>query len=186
MQNSKNNTNRNFFLCLLPLVLYVGYCIGLLDGKNVTLDNFSELIQEALIHPLPFRITDLTGKSILICLLVWLVGFLKAVGDGRNLRPGEEYGTARFGTTAEVNRKLADPDDAKNKILSQNLRISLDTHRTGLNNNVVVIGGSGAGKSFYYVLPNGMKANTSYIFTDPKAGAMRSRLKRARTIRFSY
>lgn len=167
MQTSKNNTNRNFFLCLLPFVIYIGYCIGLMDGQTVTLDNLSGLLQEALLHPLPFRTTQLTGKSILICLLIWLVGFLKVVGDGRNLRPGEEYGTARFGTTAEVNRKLEDPDDMKNKILSQNLRISLDTHRTGLNNNVVVIGGSGAGKSFYYVLPNGMKANTSLILTDP-------------------
>ena len=74
-----------------------------------------------------------------------------------------------------------------NKILSQNLRLSLDTHRTGLNNNVIVIGGSGAGKSFRLVSPNILAgARTSLVMTDPKGGAMRSRLKRARTIRFSY
>ena len=46
--------------------------------------------------------------------------------------------------------------------------MSIDTRKTGLNNNVTVIGGSGAGKSFYYVLPNGLLGSTSMVLTDPK------------------
>ena len=168
MQTEHKSTNRSFFLCLLPLVIYVGYCIGLLDGQSVTLDTISGQLREVFLHPLPFRVSALTGKSILICLMIWLAAFLRIIGDDRNLRPGEEYGTARFAAPEEVNQKLADPDAMKNKILSQNLRLSLDTRRTGLNNNVVVIGGSGAGKSFHYVIPNGYLGNTSLVITDPK------------------
>lgn len=175
MQTSKNNTNRSFLLCLLPFVIYIGYCIGLMDGQTINLDNLSAQLSEVLLHPLPFRITQLTGKSILICLLIWLVAFLKIVGDARNLRPGEEYGTAKWGSPEEVNSRLADPDDSKNKILSQNLRLSMDTHLTGLNNNIIIIGGSGAGKSFRLVEPNlCSKCRTSTVVTDPKGELLRN------------
>ena len=46
METSKKNTNRSFLLCLLPFVIYVGYCIGLLDGQTVTLDTVSDQLKE--------------------------------------------------------------------------------------------------------------------------------------------
>ena len=187
MQNPKRKMNLIFFLCFLPVAVYLGYCIGLMYGNEVTLDNLKPLLFHYLIHSWPPRATPWTGKAILICTIIWFVIFLRVTSLDRDVKPGTEYGTASFGTCKEVNRKLADPDPAKNKILSQNLRISLDTHRTGLNNNAIIIGGSGAGKSFRLVMPNVLAgARSSLILTDPKGGAMRSRLKRARTIRFSY
>ena len=161
MQGSGKKLNIIFFLCFLPAAVYIGYCIGLLDGANVTLDNLRSQVRYALVHPFPVRITELTIKSIVIC------AFLRVTSMDRDVKPGTEYGTAAFGTCKEINKKLEDPDPSKNKILSQNLRMSLDTHRTGLNNNVIVIGGSGAGKSFYYVQPNGFLCNSSMVFTDP-------------------
>lgn len=74
----------------------------------------------------------------------------------------------------QINRVLADKDDGKNRILSQNVRMSLDTRHTGLNNNVLIIGGSGAGKTFYEVKPNLMQLNSSFICTDPKGEILRS------------
>lgn len=47
-----------------------------------------------------------------------------------------------------INKALADKDECKNRILSNNVRMSIDTSVTGLNNNMLVIGGSGAGKTF--------------------------------------
>lgn len=61
---------------------------------------------------------------------------------------GKEYGTARFADIRMVNKALADKDESKNRILSNNVRMSTDTSVTGLNNNMLVIGGSGAGKTF--------------------------------------
>ena len=186
MGDSKKKLHVIFFLTFLPAAVYLGYSIGLMYGENITLDNLKPQLVYALLHFWPPRITPWTWKGILICSIIWFVIFLRVTSQDRDVKPGTEYGTAAFGTCKEINKKLEDEDPSKNKILSQNLRMSLDTHRTGLNNNVIVIGGSGAGKSFYFVQPNGFLANSSMVLTDPKGGAMRSRLKRARTIRFSY
>ena len=91
-----------------------------------------------------------------------------------NFMPGKEYGTARLASPKELNRVIADKEDDKNRILSQNVRMSLDTRKTGLNNNCLIIGGSGAGKTFYEVKPNLMQLNTSFIVTDPKGEILRS------------
>lgn len=92
----------------------------------------------------------------------------------RNYMPGKEFGTAKLADVKQVNQILADEDDGKNRILSQNVRMSLDTRKTKLNNNVLVIGGSGAGKTFYEVKPNLMQMNSSFIITDPKGEILRS------------
>ena len=88
--------------------------------------------------------------------------------------PGKEYGTSKLADIKQVNHFLADKDEGRNRILSQNVRMSLDTRHTKLNNNVLVIGGSGAGKTFYEVKPNLMQLNTSFILTDPKGELLRS------------
>ena len=167
-ENSRKKADRTFFLILLPFFIYIGYCIGLFPVRQVTLDNLSGGVLDVLLHPFPFAVSDWTIKTIAASMLVWFALFLKASGHDGNFMPGKEFGTARFADIDEVNEELEDPDDSRNKILSQHVRVSLDTHRTGLNNNVVVIGGSGAGKSFYFVQPNGLLCNTSMIFTDPK------------------
>ena len=58
--------------------------------------------------------------------------------------------------------------NTRNRILSQNMRYSLDTKLTNLNNNMMVIGGSGSGKTFRYVKPNILQMSSSFIITDPK------------------
>lgn len=58
--------------------------------------------------------------------------------------------------------------NTRNRILSQNIQMSLNTRHTDLNNNVLVIGGSGAGKTYRFVKPQLMQMNGSYIITDPK------------------
>ena len=88
--------------------------------------------------------------------------------------PGKEYGTSRLAGVKQVNAILADKEDTNNRIFSQNVRMSLNTRHTKLNNNVLVIGGSGAGKTFYEVKPNLMQCNTSFIVTDPKGEILRS------------
>lgn len=61
--------------------------------------------------------------------------------------PGKEFGTAVFANPKQVSKELADKDEGNNRILSQNIRMSMDTRKTRLNLNFLVIGGSGAGKS---------------------------------------
>ena len=98
--------------------------------------------------------------------------------------PGKEYGTSKLANVKQIGKILADKEEGKNRILSQNVRMSLDTRKTKLNNNVLIIGGSGAGKTFYEVKPNLMQMpdKCSFIVTDPKGGAKRSIVKSYGTI----
>ena len=59
-------------------------------------------------------------------------------------------------------------------LLTRNVRLGMDGRRHRRNLNVLVIGGSGAGKTRFYAKPNLMQCNTSYVLTDPKGGATRS------------
>lgn len=63
--------------------------------------------------------------------------------------------------------------NTRNRILSQNMHYSLDTRLTNLNNNMMVIGGSGAGKSFRFVKPNILQLSSSFVVTDPKGELFR-------------
>ena len=63
--------------------------------------------------------------------------------------------------------------NTRNRMLSQNLYMSLNTRHTDLNNNILLIGGSGAGKTFRFVLPCLMQMNGSYVITDPKGEILR-------------
>lgn len=94
----------------------------------------------------------------------------------------KEYGTSTFADIKVVNKVLAEKEESKNRILSQNVRMRMDTRKTKLNLNTLAIGGSGAGKTYFFVKPNLMQLNRcSYIITDPKGGAKRSYLKRVGT-----
>ena len=100
--------------------------------------------------------------------------------------PGKEFGTAVFANPRQITKKFGDKEDSRNRILSQNLRMSMDTRKTRLNLNFLVIGGSGAGKTLFMVKPNLMQLTSSFIITDPKGGARRSSLKRTGTSQLNH
>ena len=79
-----------------------------------------------------------------------------------------EHGSAKWGDARAVNKKYRQRPDNMNKILTMNVRIGFDGHKHRRNLNVLVIGGSGAGKTRFYVLPNVMQANCSKVILDPK------------------
>lgn len=91
---------------------------------------------------------------------------------------GIEAGSAKWNEDIKgYNKKYSDPigkpnfaPDGKsnNMILSQNIRLSMDGRKTRLNNNILVVGGSGSGKSRFFVKPNLLQMNASYVVTDPK------------------
>lgn len=119
----------------------------------------------------------------------------KITGKKKFHRKGEEHGSARWANKKEINslldkppkRKKGEPKPKKppkpkkgefiedrNIILTNDVKMSLNTRQTRKNLNVMVIGGSGSGKSRFYVKPNLMQANTSYVCTDPKGELLRS------------
>lgn len=96
------------------------------------------------------------------------------VTEQADLRPGGEYGTARWGNAKSLNRKYRDRRHPRsNYLFTQNVRMGMDSHKHRHNLNVMVIGGSGAGKTRFYVKPNLMQSICSYIVLDPKGEILR-------------
>ena len=174
-EGRKKKPDYVFFALLLLFFIYLGYVIGTLDRHMLRLENIADSVTYALRHPLPFRTTETTMGCIGVAVLAWLLVFVKYVSGLKNYMAGEEYGTARWAKPEEVNKQLENKKEPhENKIFSEHLRMSLSDRDTGLNNNVVILGGSGAGKSFRFVKPNGYQlSKTSYIYTDPKGELLR-------------
>ena len=118
----------------------------------------------------PFRITwcEDSLKTILVFLLLYSAGIAIWLSGRKNLRTKEEHGSARWGNPFRINRKYAQKPLRDNRILTQNVKMGLNDYKHKRNLNVMVVGGSGAGKSFRLVMPNVLAgARSSLILTDP-------------------
>ena len=112
----------------------------------------------------------MTGNEILI-IAICLAAILGAVyysNTGKNYRRGEEHGSAKWGKPKEVNKKYMQMPIEDNKVMTRNVRVGLDGRKHMRNLNVLVCGGSGAGKTRFYCKPNIMQGNTSFVVLDPK------------------
>ncbi len=116
----------------------------------------------------PFRIqwTNHSLVTILACTGAYIMGICLYADQQGRTRDGEEHGSAAWASPRQVNAMFA---QKQNKLLTKNVRLGLDTHKHRRSLNVLVIGGSGAGKSRTYVKPNILEANTNYVITDPKS-----------------
>ena len=127
----------------------------------------------ALDHPFHIVWCEDSLKTVLIFLSCYGLGIGVYLSTDRNYRRREEHGSARWGDPKGINRKYADKELTANKILTQNVAIGLDGRRHRRNLNVLVVGGSGAGKTRFYAKPNIMNANTSLIVLDCKGEILR-------------
>ena len=123
----------------------------------------------------PYHIQFVPGsiKTVLLFLCVYVMGIGIYLSMRRNYRRGEEHGSARWGDAGQVNRKYHQRPENMNKLLTQHVAIGLDGRKHRRNLNVLVIGGSGAGKTRFYCKPNLMQANTSFVVLDPKGEQLR-------------
>ena len=120
------------------------------------------------------RWTEYSLRAILLSLSAYVGGIALYWSSRQNLRPGEEHGSARWGSVRELDRKYRDRDEEMNVILTKHLRMSLDGRKHRRNLLQIVVGGSGSGKTRYVVKPNIMLANASFIVTDPKGEIVRA------------
>lgn len=127
----------------------------------------------ALDHPFHIIWCEDSLKTVLIFLLCYGLGIGVYLSTDRNYRRREEHGSAKWGDPKAINRKYADKEPTSNKILTQNVAIGLDGRRHRRNLNVLVVGGSGAGKTRFYAKPNIMNTNTSLIVLDCKGEILR-------------
>lgn len=123
----------------------------------------------------PFNITwcESSLRAILIFLLVYVTGVILYDSSIKNYRRKEEHGSASWGMAKELNKKYMQKPESENKILTRNVMLGLNARKHKRNLNVLVVGGSGAGKTFSYCKPNIMQANSSFVALDPKGEILR-------------
>ena len=149
-------------------------------GENIfeILDRLSQILRQ----PFSLHYTVYTGKCILILSFAYITGICIYYSQQKNYRRGVEHGSAKWGDVHQICRKYRDKDYVQNLLLTQNFRMSLDCYKHKRNLNVLVVGGSGAGKSRTYAIPNIMQCclsqgesvrGCSMVITDPKAELLR-------------
>ena len=158
------------------LSAYAGYLLNGAWEPGMEMNAFLESFNRVCAEPFANYYNETTMKAVVIALIVYATALLMYITSQRNFMPGKEFGTARFESPQMANKILADKDVNFNRILSQNVKMSLNFRRLKLNGNILICGGSGAGKTFYEVKPNLMQMphNCSFICTDPKGEILRS------------
>lgn len=153
------------------IVVWLGILASDCCGEGIKLTEFLSLFSERLQHPFRLSLNEYTVRCVFaaLCMYALAVGYYYT--SKGNKRTGEEYGSAKWGDATALNRKYRDKNS--NIILSQHISMGLDGRRHKRNLNVIVVGGSGAGKTRGYVLPNIMECNCSYIIADPKGEILR-------------
>lgn len=161
------------WLAGLPVIWWVAILLAdaIQPGRN--LFELMEVLTEKLNHPFQFHYTEYTIKSMLVCTLLYAAGIGIFYSSQKNYRRGEEHGSAKWGDARQICKKYSQKPYSQNILLTQNFRISLDTHKHRRCLNILVVGGSGAGKSRGFALPNIMQCCCSMVITDPKAELLR-------------
>lgn len=170
-QDKLSKQNVILYLCGIIPVVWLGLLIApcLNDGLPGLVQQFGLVMQ----NPFQIQLCEDSVKTVLTLLLVYGIAIGVYLSTEHNYRRREEHGSAKWGTAGSVNKKYANKDKTENKLLTQNVAIGLDGRKHRRNLNVLVCGGSGAGKTRFYAKPNIMNANTSFVVLDPKGELLR-------------
>ncbi len=170
-QGSKGEGKESLYLAgLIPVwwlaLLTAPYMDG---GLRSVVNGFSE----AMSHPFKLQWCEQSPKLLVLFTAVYVMSVTVYESTARNYRPREEHGSARWGSATGLRRKYADKELFQNKILTRHTAIGLNGRKHMRNLNVLVVGGSGSGKTRSYAKPNVMQANTSFVVLDPKGEILR-------------
>ena len=162
-------------LCLvfLPFVWWAAAITACAITPDRNFIQILETLSEKLEQPFFITYTPYTFKCILIFTAAYFLGIGIYESQKRNYRRGVEHGSAKWGNVSEICRRYCEKRYTQNLLLTQHFRMGLDGYKHKRNLNVLVVGGSGAGKSRTYAIPNIMQCNCSMVITDPKAELLR-------------
>ena len=144
---------------LAPGMDFSGKALHLMEG-------FAAAFRSALpsFHPIDLCVG--VAAALLIRLIVYVKG-----KNAKKFRKNLEYGSARWGRPEDI-ASYVDPKFENNVILTQTERLMMSNRpkdpKTARNKNVLVVGGSGSGKTRFFIKPNLMQLHSSYVVTDPK------------------
>ena len=171
MRQDSNQTV--WILCLIGILPVVW--IALLIAPHLS-GGLMEIIQElpkVMEKPFQIEICEDSLKTVLIFLAAYGLGIGISVSMKKNYRRGEEHGSAKWGSVKLICKKYAGNDVNSNKIMTMHVSISYNSRKHRRNLLTVVIGGSGAGKTRFFVKVNLLQGNTSFVVLDPKGENLR-------------
>lgn len=174
---NRQENQKTIYILLGILSVFVIWLALMVAGcyeEDIKLFELLDRLTAAMNNPAHITLNEYSLKAVLIFLFLHAMGIGVYFSSRENRRPGEEHGSARWGNVKSVVKRYMDKDSYKNIILSQNMRLGLNAKKHRRNLNVLVVGGSGAGKTRFYAKPNLMQCNTSFIVADPKGEMLRS------------
>lgn len=144
---------------LAPGTGFEGKALHIMEGFSFAFQNFAP----------SFNPSDLLVGAA-IAGAIRLAVYVKSK-NAKKFRKNEEYGSARWGTAEDI-RPFVDPVFRNNVILTQTERLMMSNRpknpKDARNKNVLIVGGSGSGKTRFWIKPNLMQLHSSYVLTDPK------------------
>ena len=169
---------KKLILKALPYAIFayagnkIGYAYRIAEGKDVSekllpfMNNLGTSFAQVFpsFHPLDLLFGAAVGAGM------WVVMYFKAKNK-KKFRQGEEYGSAKWGEQKDIEPYMDNTDFFNNVILTQTEFLTMgrpSSPKYARNKNILIIGGSGSGKTRFFVKPNLMQMHCSYVVTDPK------------------
>lgn len=170
VENSKKQKIILSIFGIIPVIWLALLIAPHIDGGLAEIiKNFSK----ALNNPFSITICNNTIKTVFFLLLAYGLAIGIYFSTRKNYRRNEEYGSAKWGNAISINKKYEQKNSNNNKILTQNVKIGLDGRKHRRNLNLLICGGSGAGKTRFFAKPNVMQCNSSMVILDPKGEIVR-------------
>lgn len=177
MNMNTEKLKKNIILAIPPIMFFwVGnkfsYAYRIAEGNDISqkMLPFFNNLANVITNPLPsFNLIDITIGILIAIIIKFALDYKKK--HAKKYRDGEEYGDARWGNEKDIQPYMDTKSFENNVLLTQTERMTLgkpSSPKYARNKNVLVIGGSGSGKTRFYVKPNLMQMHSSYVVTDPK------------------
>ncbi len=166
--------DKRFILLNIPYLLFfwiadkICYIYRITEGNKIIalVQGIAEFYKAPLFS---FHIIDIS-IGVIAALLIKCAVYVRGK-NAKKYRKGIEYGSARWGTAEDI-KPYTDPVFQNNVLLTQTERLTMNSRpkqpKYARNKNILVIGGSGSGKTRFFVKPNLMQMHSSYVVTDPK------------------
>lgn len=167
-----DNKNEIYIYLLLTIpIIWIALLIAPFIDKGI-MYSLPE-ITKALSNPFDIEWSKNSLKVIFIFLIIYAICIGLYFSNNLNKLPNKEYGSAHWANAKQVTKLISNPDYFENKLFTNNFRMGLTRKYHNYNLHTLVIGGSGSGKTRYYVMPNIMQCNSSYVILDPKGNLIR-------------
>ena len=170
----ENSKKQKLIICLFGIIPVIWFALLIAPYIDKGLAEIIKQLGKILERPFSISLCSNSIKTVFFFLLIYFLGIGIYFSTRKNYRRNEEYGSAKWGDAKSICKKYAEKHSNNNKILTQNFCIGLDGRKHRRNLNVLICGGSGAGKTRFYAKPNVMQCNCSYVILDPKGEILSS------------